>query len=53
MDLCLFCYCVLKVARGGSVFKPRRGSTSASVSIIVVFLFICVLPYIFVGIASC
>ena len=40
MVLCLFCYCVLKVARGGSVFKPRRGSTSASVSFIFAFLFL-------------
>ena len=33
------------MARGGSVFKPRRGSTSASVSIIIVvcLLYVCYL----------
>ena len=35
------------MARGGSVFKPRRGSTSASVSIIFVCLFcVCYLMFL-------
>ena len=29
----LFVVIVVKVARGGSVFKPRRGSSTASVSV--------------------